>query len=289
MRCACIDIGSNTTRLLVAEQSGSGLREVAVERAFTRLGADREPSEPLSSAKIAEVAATVASQVADARSAGAECVIAVATAAIRAAPNASELLDAVSAASGVAVRVLTGAEEAQYAFRGATSTLVGDDLVAVADIGGGSTELVLGTPEDGPVWWVSLPIGSARRRAASDPPTAGEIDDWRDAVAGEFAAVTLPDTPLLALAAGGSASSVYRLVGPELTAAGLSAALELLCSAPAADVAARTGLDPRRVALLPGGLVLLEAVGQKFGAPLWAAVGGLREGILLAEIARLGR
>jgi exopolyphosphatase/guanosine-5'-triphosphate,3'-diphosphate pyrophosphatase len=289
IRCACIDIGSNTTRLLVAERGSSGLREVGVERAFTSLGAGRRPADPVGAPKIEEVAHTVARQVAVARAAGASHVFAVGTAAVRTAPNAQELLDAVHAAAGIEVRVLSGAEEAEYAFRGATSTLVGSDVVAVADVGGGSTELVLGTPDGGPTWSVSLPIGSARLRAGSDPPTAPEVHAWRAAAAREFAAVTLPQTPLLALAAGGSANSVHRLVGPELTTLALCSALDVLCGGSAAEVAARTGLDPRRVALLPAGLVLLEAVGRKFGAPLWTAIGGLREGILLAELTRLER
>src|SRR5688500_139492 len=88
VRCACIDIGSNTTRLLVAEPDGAGgLREVRARRTFTRLGAQRAASGALDPERIAETAAEVARQVLEARMAGAQAVHVVATAAIRGAPN----------------------------------------------------------------------------------------------------------------------------------------------------------------------------------------------------------
>src|SRR3954452_22997542 len=120
MRCACIDIGSNTTRLLVAELDETGLREVTTQRVFTRL---RGFEGSIPAETVGEVAETVASQVRLAGESGAEDVRIVATAAIRGAGNRDELCAAVRAASGVPVVVLSGEDEARLAFMGATRTL----------------------------------------------------------------------------------------------------------------------------------------------------------------------
>jgi exopolyphosphatase/guanosine-5'-triphosphate,3'-diphosphate pyrophosphatase len=148
VRCACIDIGSNTTRLLVAEPDEAGLREVLAQRVFTRL---RSVDDTIAAEKLGEVAATVAAQVRLARDAGADDVVAVGTAAIRGARNGDELCAAVRDASGVEVAVLSGEDEARLAFLGATRTArdVPDEMVAVVDVGGGSSEIVCGTAKGG--------------------------------------------------------------------------------------------------------------------------------------------
>ena len=172
MLCACIDIGSNTTRLLVADCSGGGLREVVQERAFTRLGAQGE----ISPQKVREVAETVAAQVRRAREAGAERIRAVGTHAVRQAPNRDDLLAAVTEAAGIEVDVLSGDAEATYAFLGATQTLgdAPDGEVGVVDVGGGSTELVCGTVAQGVSWSVSWSSTAQTRRRSEValPPTA---------------------------------------------------------------------------------------------------------------------
>src|SRR4051812_44618102 len=119
VRKACVDIGSNTTRLLVADVDGTKLTEVRAERAFTRLA----PGRPLSAAKRRAVAALVADHVRLARQLGAVSVRVVGTAAVRDSPSGEALCDAVGAASGVEVEVLDGAEEARLAFAGATAGL----------------------------------------------------------------------------------------------------------------------------------------------------------------------
>jgi exopolyphosphatase/guanosine-5'-triphosphate,3'-diphosphate pyrophosphatase len=117
--CACIDIGSNTTRLLVAEIADGRLREVMQQRAFTRLGTKGE----VSPRKAAEVARAVAQQVRLARECGAESIRAVGTHAVRQAVNRDELLARIEEEAGVEVDILSGEEEARYAFLGATATL----------------------------------------------------------------------------------------------------------------------------------------------------------------------
>jgi exopolyphosphatase/guanosine-5'-triphosphate,3'-diphosphate pyrophosphatase len=285
-RSACIDIGSNTTRLLVADRDGGRLTEVASLKVFTSLGAGRAPGEPLHEERIAAVVATVGEQLAHARYLGAPSVHVVATSAVRSAPNGGAVVSAVREAHGVTLRVLDGEQEAAYAFAGATIGLADvdpDTLLAVVDVGGGSTELVLGTLADGPHWSVSLAIGSGRLPPCSDPPSQQDLHNLRDRVQEAFAAVQPPGVPALALAVGGSATSVSRLVGAQLSAQSLMSALGVLCSGTVAEIASRHLMDERRVALLPAGLVLLGGAAATLGAPLRVAAGGLREGVLLAS------
>jgi len=289
VRCACVDIGSNTTRLLVAEPGEDGrLREVMTQRAFTKLrraqGADGEVSPD----KVAEVAEVVAVQVALAQAAGAERVHVVATAALREAANRDEVLAAVQERAGVPVRVVSGEEEARLAFAGATGSLhhPPDGAIGVADVGGGSSELVAGTVTGGVAWTASLRVGSGLLADAylrSDPPSAAELHAVREHVAGAFEGLRPPETAC-AYAVGGSATSLRRLVGAVLDHDSLSRGLRVLSSAPAAEIARAYELHPERARLLPAGILLLDEAADAFGAPLSICGGGLREGVLLEEL-----
>ena len=90
-----------------------------------------------------------------------------------------------------------------------------------------------------------------------------------------------PPRPELALAVGGSAASLRRLVGPELGRDAMARALAVLASAPAEAVAARCDIDVERVRLLPAGILVLGAAAEQLGRPLRIGCGGLREGVLL--------
>jgi exopolyphosphatase/guanosine-5'-triphosphate,3'-diphosphate pyrophosphatase len=288
VRCGCIDIGSNTTRLLVADVGGGTLTPVLELRTFTRLGRACAAGAALPPDALASLAEVVAEQAGAAGAGGTEALRVVATAAIRRAANAGAACAALSIAAGVAVELLDEAEEARLAFAGATAALdeAGDEPLAVVDVGGGSSQLVVGTTAGGVRWSTSLALGSgdlAARHLRSDPPSAAELGAVRvDVVA---AMGTLP--PLdgaRGLAVGGSATSLRRLAGPVLDRAGLARALSLLASGPATDVAARCEIDVERVRLLPAGIVVLDAVAALVG-PLTVACGGLREGVV-RELAR---
>src|SRR5215217_3588464 len=112
MLCACIDIGSNTTRVLVAEATRGGLTEVLQRRSFTRLGRGLKAGAAIPRDKIEEVARVVAEQRRVAEHAGASALRAVATAAIRGAANRDEVVETVRDAGGVDLAVLDGDEEA---------------------------------------------------------------------------------------------------------------------------------------------------------------------------------
>jgi exopolyphosphatase / guanosine-5'-triphosphate,3'-diphosphate pyrophosphatase len=287
MRCACIDIGSTTTRLLVAEVEHRRLREVRSERAFLRLGRGGEPGTTLSPRAVERLADTVAAQAALARALKAEHVRTVATAALRGAANRDAVVQRIASVARVAVEVLAPEEEARLAFLGATAALppVPTTTVGVADVGGGSSELIAGPLGEAPRWIRSLPLGSgllALRHFRADPPAPAELAAAQAEAGEAFAGLGAPQ-PDIALAVGGSATSLHRLCGPLLDEDALRLALERLLAGPAARVAAELGLHVERVRILPAGLLLLREAGAAFGAPLAIAGGGLREGVLIEQ------
>jgi exopolyphosphatase / guanosine-5'-triphosphate,3'-diphosphate pyrophosphatase len=282
VRCACIDIGSNTTRLLVADVGAAALAPVVERRAFTRLGAACGAGGALRAAALEPLAEVVASQAAEARAAGAEALRLVATAAVRRAVNGLDVCHVLAAAAGAPVELLSEYDEARLAFAGATQTLApGAAPVAVVDVGGGSAQLVVGTVADGADWSTSLPLGSGDLAAAhlhGDPPSGTELAALRAAVARVLGDVAPPPVAR-ALAVGGSATSLRRLAGPVLDRDALERALTALVAAPAAVVADETGIAPERVRLLPAGIAVLAAAAARLG-PLEVARGGLREGVV---------
>jgi exopolyphosphatase/guanosine-5'-triphosphate,3'-diphosphate pyrophosphatase len=285
MVCGCIDIGTNTTRVLVAEARDGHLTEVLQRRSFTRLGRGLAPGGAIPAARIAENAGVVAEQVALAEQAGAQAIRAVATACIRVAPNRDEFCRAMREHGGVEVSVLEGEEEARLAFLGATRTLPErlDGRVAVVDVGGGSSEIAIGTVDGGVQWWESFAFGSgflADAYLGNDPPSAAQLDEVRYHAQPVLGGVRPPPVDV-AVAVGGSAASLRRLVGDVLGHDSLARALGELTRGPAAEVAARFDLDPQRVRLMPAGLLALEAAGRLLDRPLHIARGGLREGVLL--------
>jgi exopolyphosphatase/guanosine-5'-triphosphate,3'-diphosphate pyrophosphatase len=161
--------------------------------------------------------------------------------------------------------------------------------LGVVDVGGGSTEIVVGTAAGGVTWSVSLPLGSCvvtDRHLPSDPPTAAELARLHGRLAQAFAGIDAP-RPSTAFAVGGSATSLQRLVGGVLSRETLSRGLRALATRPAAEVALALGLHAERTRLLPAGLLLLDAASHALNAPLRLAGGGLREGVVLEELARI--
>jgi exopolyphosphatase / guanosine-5'-triphosphate,3'-diphosphate pyrophosphatase len=284
MLCAAIDIGSNTTRLLVAEPVDGQLKKVMEQRAYTRIGKaiaeDGIPPE-----KVGEVGEVVATQVRLAREMGAETIRAVATAAIREAANGGEVARAVGAEAGIPIEILSDEEEGRLSFIGATKGLGHpvEGKIGVVDVGGGSSEVIIGTVRGGVEEVRSWKVGSgvlADELIGSDPPSAAEIRKVRDRIDDIFAGVAF-ERPAHAVAVGGSATSLRRLVGAVLEYETLERGIRVLSSDPAADVAKRFELDPVRVRILATGVLLLEKLSDLLGQPLQIGKGGLREGVIL--------
>ena len=285
MLCAAIDIGSNTTRVLVAEPDDGQLRKVMEQRAYTRIGRATTHDGAIDDDKVAEVAEVVSTQLRLAEEVGAEAVRIVATAAIREAANRDDVIGAISNACGRPVEVLSDRDEGRLAFIGATKTLGHpvEGTVGVVDVGGGSSEIVLGNVSDGALDVLSFKIGSGSLSddfLKNDPPAPSEIRALRDHIADFFEGVEV-DKPDQAVAVGGSATSLRTLVGAVLEYETLERAVRVLAGDPVADVAKRFELDARRVRLLPSGVLLLEKLSELLGQPLQIGKGGLREGIIL--------
>jgi exopolyphosphatase/guanosine-5'-triphosphate,3'-diphosphate pyrophosphatase len=281
----CIDIGTNPTRLLVADAHAGRLRELMTQRAFTRIGRSLVKGGAIPAEKIAETADVVATQARVAREIGASEVVAVATAAIRDAPNRDELAEAVRRSGGMPLRILSGEEEARLSFVGASRTLASpaEGTMAVIDVGGGSTELAIGHPDGTVTWSASFRIGSgflADSYLGCDPPAVDELEKVRRHVAGTFEGLE-PPPARSAVAVGGTATSLRRLLGAELSHETLERGVRLLSLTPIAEVARRFELDPERVRLLPAGILVLAALSDCLGLPLKIARGGLREGVIL--------
>jgi exopolyphosphatase/guanosine-5'-triphosphate,3'-diphosphate pyrophosphatase len=285
MLCAAIDIGSNTTRVLVAEPQDGQLRKVMEQRAYTRIGKASKHNGRIADDKVAEVAAVVATQLRLAREVGAEAIRIVATAAIREARNRKQVVAEFERVAGAPVEVLSEEEEGRLAFLGATKTLghPAEGDIGVVDVGGGSTEIILGTVADGVSDVHSFRIGSgmlADDFLHSDPPSAAELRALREHIDDFFAEIEVAE-PQQAVAVGGSATSLSKLVGAVLEYETLERAVRVLAGDPIAEVGRRFELDPTRVRLLPAGVLLLEKLSQLLGQPLQIGKGGLREGVIL--------
>jgi len=285
MLCAAIDVGSNTTRVLVAEPQEGQLRKVMEQRAYTRIGRASQHDGAIDADKVAEVAEVVATQVRLAEELGAQAIRTVATAAIREAANRSEVVEEISRVAGVEVEVLSEHEEGRLAFLGATKTL-GHPIegeIGVVDVGGGSSEVVIGTASEGLRSVHSFKIGSgslADDFLSKDPPSPAELRAVREHIA-EFFEDAEFEQPGQAVAVGGSATSLRTLVGAVLEYETLERAIRVLTGDPILQVAKRFELDPRRVRVLPTGVLLLEKLSELLGQPLQIGKGGLREGVIL--------
>jgi exopolyphosphatase / guanosine-5'-triphosphate,3'-diphosphate pyrophosphatase len=290
MRVGIVDVGSSTVRLLVAAREGGALATVRADREHLHLGEEVERRGRLSARAIAATARCVAEQARLARTAGAVEVRVLVTAPGRQSSNGRELADAIARTSGAPVRVLSAEEEGRLAFAGA---LAGAGpltaSLAVCDIGGGSTEVVAGTPVGGPVWWRSLDVGCVRlthRLLRDDPPGKRALATVGAEIERALEGFT-PPLPQTAFAVGGTARAVRKLVGKTLAEEELAAALVVLSRRPSRRIARAFALDERRARTLPAGALVLAALRRRLGVDLEVVRTGLREGAALALLAEL--
>jgi exopolyphosphatase / guanosine-5'-triphosphate,3'-diphosphate pyrophosphatase len=250
-----------------------------------RLGADVASTGEISPLRLEAAVKAVCEFATEARKLGCMHVTTLVASPGRQAANGSELLRRLEAASQVPVRRLRRDEEARLAYDGAVSAAdVDDETVAVCDVGGGSTQLAVGTPDLGPVWLRSLDIGSLRlTRLVFDgyPPGKKAFKEARRVVREHCDGLVFP-MPKVALAVGGSARGIKRLLGTRtLGEDELAAALKVLRKQPVDELAAEHGLDPERARTLPAGAVILAEVQHRLAVPLVVGRGGVREGALL--------
>lgn len=275
-------MGSNTTRLLVAEAARGMLEPVREERVRLALGVDVERLGRISPTRLAAAASAVRRLVALARKLDADPLEVVVTAPGRQAENADELLSALRAAARLPVRTVSAEEEGALSYRGAVSAAPElEGSVAVCDVGGASTELAVGEVDGDPTWLRSVDVGAVRlteRLLGVEPRTSGAVEAAREEAERTFA-VLVPPLPTTALATGGCARALRKVVGPTLGAAELLKAQRVLAELGPDEAAERYKLDPNRARILLAGALILGAVQSRIVVPFGVARGGIREGL----------
>jgi exopolyphosphatase / guanosine-5'-triphosphate,3'-diphosphate pyrophosphatase len=265
MRVAAVDLGTHTTRLLVADVEEGRIDEVARDLVFTKLGEDVDKRRRLLPLPIARVRNCLSDYRRRIEALGAERTLAVGTSALRDAENGEAFLGEIEWSYGFTTRLLSGDEEGLLTFRGATVGREVDDETLVVDIGGGSTELVTA---DG--FHVSLDVGSVRlteRFLHADPPTRDELD----AAAAEIRSLLPP--PLAHTAAIGVAGTITQLAaldlgleqydsdrvhGYRIPAAAVAGLLDGLAALPLAERRNVPALEPERAPVIVAGALILR-------------------------------
>lgn len=277
---AVIDVGTNSTRLLVADVAGGRVAPLERRSTVTRLGRGVDLSGRLASEAIEDVCAAIADHLGILEEFGAEAVDAIATSAVRDAGNGSAFIAELRERFALSARVLDGEEEARLTYLGATSESLPSEPTLIADIGGGSTELIVGQGAE-ITFHDSLQAGVVRhseRRIASDPPTAGELEALATDVRGLIeaslgagvearAAIAVAGTPT-SLAAVEMELEPYdpaRVHGHVLALTSIQRMLSRLASVPLAERVEIPGLHPDRAPTIVAGVVILIEAMRAFG------------------------
>jgi exopolyphosphatase/guanosine-5'-triphosphate,3'-diphosphate pyrophosphatase len=286
VKVGIIDVGSNSVRLLVASVTENGcVEQLHRERVYLRLGDDVYELGKVGAAKLEEASGVARTYARAARKAGAERLQTIVTAPGRQAGNAEKLVRVLSKATRAPVVVLGGGDEGRLAWEGAVSRM--DDpseVVAVADLGGGSCELAVGTPTLGPAWVRSLDAGALRvTRTYLDgsPPTPESLVTARHEIGRLFADLEPPRSDA-AIVVGGTARAIGRIVGRRYGAAELDTLVDTLSRTPPAFAIEEHGVTPERAETLLGGTLVLTEIARRLGTDLEVGRGGLREGAALA-------
>lgn len=282
-RVGVIDLGTNSSRLLVADVDGRELSVVERKTTVTRLGEGLETTGRLSSNAIGRVADAVAGYRELLDRHGAEAIACVATSAMRDAENGDELRDLLRERFGIEARIISGDEEARLTFLGATHDQPTRDPTLVFDIGGGSTEYVVGHPGQEPSFHVSTQVGSVRhseRHLHSDPPAPAELETLArdvDGVLGAEVPASVRATVERGIAVAGTATSLAaidlrldpydpeRVHGHRLALATCERLLARLAGLELAERRKVTGLDPDRAPTIVAGAAILVRSLHSFG------------------------
>ena len=283
MRVAVVDIGTNSTRLLIAEVEQGDLRELERRTTVTRLGEGLEATGRLSDVAIGRVCEALGAYREAIDRLGAERTVAVATSAMRDAENGPDFRDDIHRRFGLDARTISGDEEARLTFLGATAGREIGAETLVIDIGGGSTEYVTGRPGADPDFHVSTRMGSVRhteRHLHNDPPTETELA----ALAQDARAIVEADVPAeirervgTGIAVAGTATSLAaidqeldpydpeRVHGYRLSQPSCKRLLARLAGLTIAERRAVAGLHPDRApTIVAGAGILLESM-RAFG------------------------
>ena len=282
MRVAIIDMGTNSTRLLVADVEDGHLSELVRRSRVTRLGRGVDTSGQLAADAIEDVCDAVASYIAIYQELEPDRLTAIATSAVRDAANGGAFTGELRERFALDASVLGGDEEARLTYLGASSERPGTDRTLVIDIGGGSTELIVGSGDE-ISFHASLQAGTVRhseRHLPDDPPTAAELERLADDVR-HLIDAELESEPIVqakeGIAVAGTPTSLAAIdleldpYDPDAVQGhGLSlSAIQRMCSElsamPLAERLEVTGLHPDRAPTIVAGIVILTQVMRAFG------------------------
>jgi exopolyphosphatase / guanosine-5'-triphosphate,3'-diphosphate pyrophosphatase len=280
MRVAVIDVGTNSTRLLVADVEDGKVSPLERRSTVTRLGRGVDLSGHLSSEAIEDVCEAIALYMGILDELGAETVDAIATSAVRDADNGSAFIAELRERFALSARVLDGEAEARLTYLGATSEAPPAAPTLVVDIGGGSTELIVGRGSE-ISFHDSLQAGVVRhseRHIAGDPPTAEELEALATDVRGliensvgtgveatQGIAVAGTPTSLASVEMGLAPYDPSRVHGHVLALPSIQRMLSRLASAPLTERVNIPGLHPDRAPTIVAGVVILVEVMRAFG------------------------
>jgi exopolyphosphatase/guanosine-5'-triphosphate,3'-diphosphate pyrophosphatase len=281
-RVAVIDVGSNSSRLLIADVADGAVDKVERRSRVTRLGRGVDLSGQLSREAIEAACEAIGDYVAICEESGAETTVAIATSAVRDAANGDAFVAELRERFALSARVLDGAEEARLTYLGATHEQPPGRPTLVVDIGGGSTELIVGhdTRID---FDASLQVGVVRhteRHISADPPAAVELESLAADVRSSIDAALTGDERAHAeagVAVAGTPTSLAaieleldpyepeRVHGHVLTLGTIQRLLSQLASVPLEERAATVGLQPDRAPTIIAGVVILVEAMRAFG------------------------
>jgi hypothetical protein len=293
---AAIDIGSNSIKMTIARlDSSGGIEQIGWASDVVRLGQGMDETGRIAADRLEAAIETLSRFAGQARQLGASRLLAVATEATRAAENGGEFLDRVERETGIEVQVVNGLEEAALTFKGLSATTDLSGQVVVADIGGGSTELIVS--KDGVMQSArSIPLGSGRltdRFVRSDPPLTAELatsEAEADAVIqGATKAESLPHgdgTRLIIV--GGTGEFLARMVPDEqaIDTHAVRTALGKMQVLTTAELADAIDAPEERARVLPAGVTVVAALASRVQPErVEIARAGIRAGLLVDALA----
>jgi exopolyphosphatase / guanosine-5'-triphosphate,3'-diphosphate pyrophosphatase len=282
MRVAVVDMGTNSTRLLVADVDDGGVTELERRSIVTRLGRGVDTSHQLATEAIDAVCEAVADYISIYEPLRPDAVIAIATSAVRDADNSEAFIAELRERFALDARILEGAEEARLTYLGACADRPPADGTLVVDIGGGSTELVVGSGSE-VGFHASLQAGTVRhteRYVRSDPPAAGELEELAGDVrrlifaelegtdiftVNEGIAVAGTPTSLAAIEQELDPYDPERVHGFTLSLGAVQRMCSMLASMTLEERLRVAGLHPGRAPTIPAGTVILIQVMRAFG------------------------
>jgi exopolyphosphatase/guanosine-5'-triphosphate,3'-diphosphate pyrophosphatase len=282
VRVAVVDMGTNSTRLLVADVDDGRVKEIERRSTVTRLGRGVDTTQQLATEAIDDVANAVGEYIEIYEPLKPDVVSVLATSAVRDAGNSGAFIAELRERFAMNARILTGDEEARLTYLGAVAGRPAADGTLVVDIGGGSTEIVVGSGQD-MTFHTSLQVGTVRhteRHIRADPPTAPELEalaeDVRKVIFAELAAAEFFDIGI-GIAVAGTPTSLAaieqeldpydpeKVHGYVLTLDGVQRMYSMLSGKTLEERLKVPGLHPGRAPTIVAGVVILIQVMRAFG------------------------